>query len=72
MNVLLVNPEKAIKLAVNDQARQLMGGKKYVSVSSYHFTIELDLIPRLLARAIIKLGKSSSNRKKSQASFCEL
>ena len=36
MNVLLVNPEKAIKLAVNDQARQLMGGKKYVSVSFHH------------------------------------
>ncbi|XP_028409195.1 mitochondrial glutamate carrier 1-like isoform X2 [Dendronephthya gigantea] len=27
VNVLLVNPEKAIKLAVNDQARQIMGGK---------------------------------------------
>ena len=27
VNLVLVNPEKAIKLAVNDQARQLMGSK---------------------------------------------
>ena len=66
MNVLLVNPEKAIKLAVNDQARQLMGGKKYVNVS---FTFELDLIPRLFVRAIVKLGNSSYNRKKVRLVF---
>ena len=39
VNVLLVNPEKAIKLAVNDQARQIMGGKKYVT-RYYDFIIK--------------------------------
>lgn len=28
VNLLLINPEKAIKLAVNDQVRQLYGGKR--------------------------------------------
>ena len=28
VNLLLINPEKAIKLAVNDQVRQMYGGKR--------------------------------------------
>ena len=28
VNLVLVNPEKAIKLAVNDQARQFLGAKR--------------------------------------------
>ena len=28
VNILLVNPEKAIKLAVNDQARAMLGGRR--------------------------------------------
>ena len=28
VNILLINPEKAIKLAVNDQMRQMYGGKR--------------------------------------------
>ena len=46
VNVLLVNPEKAIKLAVNDQARQLMGGKKYVNLSFFRHLGVLDTFVR--------------------------
>lgn len=28
VNLLLIKPEKAIKLAVNDQVRQMYGGKR--------------------------------------------
>lgn len=28
VNVVLINPEKAIKLAVNDQLRQMFGGRR--------------------------------------------
>ena len=29
VNLLLINPEKALKLAVNDQLRQMYGGRRY-------------------------------------------
>lgn len=33
VNLLLINPEKALKLAVNDQLRQMYGGRRYFTGS---------------------------------------